>query len=123
MFKALKWEDWVGVALGLWLLASPFVLGFSDQSAPTINALVMGTILVLEEMLELGVHETAEEWIDLVAGSWLVISPFALGFTSYAFATVNTFVVGLLTIVFAVWAMSPFDERLSAWWHKRVTDL
>ena len=47
MFKTLKWEDWVGVGLGVWLLASPWVLGFSDQSAPMMNALIMGSILVL----------------------------------------------------------------------------
>ena len=65
MFKTLKWEDWLGVGLGAWLIASPFLFGFSDQSAPTMNALIMGCVLVLEEMLDIGVHETVEEAIDL----------------------------------------------------------
>ena len=121
MFKTLKWEDWLGIALGAWLLVSPWALGYSDQSAATMNALVLGTILVLEELFELGVHETVEEWIDLVAGLWLMISPVALGFTSQAVASWNALLVGLLTIVFAAWAMSPLDERLSHWWHERVT--
>ena len=110
MFKTLKWEDWAGVGLGAWLLASPWVLGFSDQSAPMMNALIMGSILVLEEMLELGVHETFEEWIDVVAGAWLMVSPLALGFTSHFAASVSTAAVGLLTLVFAVWAMAPFGQ-------------
>ena len=27
MFKALQWEDWLGIALGAWMLVSPWVLG------------------------------------------------------------------------------------------------
>ena len=121
MFKALQWEDWVGIALGAWMLISPWVVGYSDHDAATINALVMGTILVLEELLELGVHETAEEWIDLVAGLWLMVSPIVLGFASLTLASVNAIAVGLLTVLFAAWAMSPFDKRIGRWWHDHVT--
>jgi hypothetical protein len=120
MFKTLKWEDWLGIALGAWLVVSPWALGYSDQSAATMNALVMGTVLVLEELFELGVHETVEEWIDLVAGLWLMLSPVALGFAPHAVASWNALAVGLLTIVFAALAMSPLDERFGRWWHEHV---
>jgi len=121
MFKALQWEDWVGIALGAWMLVSPWVVGFSDNNAATMNALIMGTILVLEELLELAVHEMAEEWIDLVAGLWLMLSPMVLGFASLIPAAVNTMAVGLLVVLFAAWAMSPLDKRISHWWHDHVT--
>ena len=121
MFKALQWEDWVGIALGAWLIASPWVLGFSSHDAATFNALILGTILMLEELLELGVHEMAEEWIDLVAGLWLMVSPSVLGFSSLTLASVNTITVGLLTVLFAAWAMSPLDKRIGRWWHDHVT--
>ena len=120
MFKALQWEDWLGIALGAWLLASPWLLGFSDQNAATMNALVVGTILCLEELLDLGRHEMAEEGIDLVTGAWLVISPFALGFALFTSAAINTIAVGVLTILFAAWAMSSLDEKLGLWWHDHV---
>src|SRR5262249_48145112 len=121
LFKALKWEDWIGLALGAWLLVSPWVLGFSDQAAPTMNALIMGSILVLDEMLELAVHELAEEWLDLVAGLWLMISPLVLGFANQPAASWNTVAVGVLTVLFAAWAMSPLDEKLGRWWHQHRT--
>jgi SPW repeat len=121
MFKALQWEDWVGIALGAWMLVSPWIVGFSGHDAATINALVMGSILVLEELLELQVHEKVEEWIDLVAGVWLIVSPFALGFASLTAATVNTMAVGVLTVLFAAWAMSPLDEKIGHWWHEHGT--
>ena len=120
MFNSLKWEDWVGIALGAWLLVSPWVLGYSDEGAAAMNALVLGTILVLQETLELGIHETVEEWFDVVAGIWLLVSPIVLGFTSHAVASANAIVVGMLTILFAVWAMLPFDEKVRHWWHGRT---
>lgn len=121
MFKTLQWEDWVGVAIGAWMLASPWFLGYSDNGAATMNALVMGTILVLEEFLELGVHEMAEEWIDLVAGFWLIISPMVLGLALPTPAAVNAIAVGLLTVLFAVWAMSFVHAKMDQWWHDHVT--
>lgn len=120
MFKSLQWEDWMGIALGAWMLASPWVLGYADNSAAVMNALVLGAILVLEELLELGTHETAEEWIDLAAGIWLVVSPFALGFSTVTPAAVNAVAVGLLTALFAASAMSPIHGKLAAWWEEHV---
>jgi hypothetical protein len=41
------WEEWVDVALGAWLLASPWLLGFAAMTALTWNAVIMGLIVVL----------------------------------------------------------------------------
>ena len=120
MFKTLQWEDWLGVALGAWLLVSPWVTDYSTSDAATMNALVMGVILVLEEFLELGAHEMFEEWIDIVAGLWLIVSPMVLGFASLTSATVNAVAVGMLTVLFAAWAISPLDKKVVQWWHERV---
>ncbi len=120
MFRTLQWEDWAGIALGAWLLASPWLLGYSAESAAVMNALVMGTILVLEEFLEVAAREEAEEWIDLVAGAWLAISPMALGFASSTAAAANAIAVGLLTLFFAAWAIFGLDEPAGRWWHAHV---
>lgn len=116
MFKTLLWEDWAGIALGAWMFASPWTLGFSDHSAATMNAFVMGTILMLEEVLEAGAREVVEEWIDVVSGIWLMASPLVLGFTTYPVAAANAFVVGALTVLFAGWAMLPRTATKQHWW-------
>ena len=121
MFKSLKWEDWLGVALGLWLVASPWVLGYAQASASaTMNALFLGAALIFLEQLNLDVHEDLEEWMDIVAGVWLVISPFTLGFAQVGAAAINAIAVGLLAIGFALWAISPLDRKAAAWWHAHV---
>lgn len=121
MFKSLKWEDWAGAVTGVWLLASPWALGYADHFAPTANAVVFGIALAGVELMHLGKHRDAEEWIDLFAGLWLVASPAALGFGSLAPALLNAVVVGLLTIMFAAWALSPIDGLIAGKWHDRAT--
>ena len=121
MFKTLKWEDWLGIALGAFLLASPWIFGYSDSSAPMMNALVMGSILVFEELLEVGEHETVEEWIDVAAGLWLMAAPSVLGFSSEAAAALTSFADGAFTVIFAALAMTSFDEKIGHWWHDHVT--
>ena len=41
------WEEWVDVALGIWLTGSPFVLGFANSTAITWNALTAGAAVVV----------------------------------------------------------------------------
>lgn len=120
MLKSLKWEDWLGIALGLWLLASPWILDYTEQSAAAMNALFIGAALIGLELLNLDAHEDLEEWLDIAAGLWLLVSPFAFGFVQVGAAAINAVGVGLLTIVFALWALSPLDARLVPWWRSHV---
>jgi hypothetical protein len=120
MLKSLKWEDWTGVALGAWLLASPWMLGYAAVSAATTNALFLGAALIFLEQLNLDAHEDLEEWMDMAAGLWLMISPFALGFAEVPAAAINAVAVGALSVLVAAWALSPFDKKVAAWWSGRI---
>lgn len=121
MFKSLKWEDWLGVALGLWLVVSPWSLGYAESSAAgTMNALFLGTTLIFLEQLNLDVHDDLEEWLDMVAGAWLIVSPFALGFPRLGAAAINAIAVGALVILLAAWALSSLDEKFASWRGGRI---
>ncbi|MDM0118098.1 SPW repeat protein [Variovorax sp. J22R133] len=41
-FVPRAWEEWTEGALGLWMVVSPWVLGFETMRAPMMNALVTG---------------------------------------------------------------------------------
>jgi hypothetical protein len=120
MLKTLKWEDWLGVALGIWLLISPWTLGYAESSGATMNALFLGATLVFLEQLNLDMHEDLEEWMDIVAGVWLVASPLVVGFTQVTAAAINAIAVGTLTVAFAALALSSFDARLTLWWRSHL---
>lgn len=37
--------EWFNVAAGLWLVFAPFVLGFGSEPAPTLNSIVVGSLV------------------------------------------------------------------------------
>ena len=41
------WEEWTKVILGLWLLASPWLLGFSHQTVAAANIMIVGLAVVV----------------------------------------------------------------------------
>jgi hypothetical protein len=40
-----EWEEWVDLALGGWLIAAPFVLGFTGQSMPEQAHFIGGALI------------------------------------------------------------------------------
>jgi hypothetical protein len=47
-----EWEEWTNVIVGIWLLISPWVLGFSGSQAMHID-LVIGIVVALLATIEL----------------------------------------------------------------------
>ena len=47
MFVFQVWEEWVNVGLGVWLLVSPWILGFSSAYALMWNAVILGALIAV----------------------------------------------------------------------------
>lgn len=67
------------LAIGLFLLVSPWLLALSHQAA-RIDILVIGALLMAVSAAALVAFATWEEWISLLLGLWLIVSPWLLGF-------------------------------------------
>ena len=100
------WEDMVGAVLGLWLFVSPWVLDYGEMTA-TQNAVVVGFLLIATEFVTLSMFRVWEEWINVILGAWLVVSPWVLG--AALVPTVNFVIVGLLVLALALYEI--WDER------------
>ena len=99
-----QWEDWASWLLGFWLLLSPWILHFQDQTVATENAVIVGFVLILAEGVTLSAFQVWEEWINIAVGAWLVISPWVLRGIE-AVASADFVVVGLLVIGLAAYEM------------------
>lgn len=63
------WEEWVNLALGIWLMASPLVLGFHGESSAAWNALFVGMVVVLLAAWAMSLDkELGKWWHDHVTG-------------------------------------------------------
>ncbi|MGH6894965.1 MAG: SPW repeat protein [Geminicoccaceae bacterium] len=45
LLGAHAWEEWTNLLIGLWLVISPWVLGFSGNAVATWNTLVVGLLI------------------------------------------------------------------------------
>ena len=46
IFVPRAWEEWTEGALGVWLVVSPWVLGFGGSFGPRLDAVVVGILVV-----------------------------------------------------------------------------
>ncbi len=111
----MRWSSGTNIAAGAWLLIAPFVLGYSAVGAAVGNAITVGLLV-----LALAWYRTAKpakgigaSWSNAVLGGWLVVAPFALGYSGTGAAVANDIIVGLIVLTLgAVSAVA--GNRLSA---------
>ena len=109
------WQDAASLLLGVWLVLSPFALGFSG--AATWITVALGLCVILFALEGFVIPSYLEEWGELLLGLALLIAPWAVGYEP-GLATVNSVVSGLLVIVFAAWELAT-DSDFTTWWHDR----
>lgn len=108
MRKQKRWQDWVTLAVGLWLFFSPFFMtGGSLSDAAAWNAYLLGGAITVFAAYALGDSKPWEEWINLGLGLWLIAAPFALGFYHSESAIAwNQIGIGTLVALDTVWVLA-----------------
>ena len=97
--------DIANLILGLFLLLSPWIVGYSGS--PQQNALISGAIIAVLSVAALAAFAQWEEWLNLLLGLWVLVSPWVLSFQGTAAATVHI-VIGILVAALAaieMWLM------------------
>lgn len=118
--KMKHWQDPVNIVLGLWLIASPWVLGYSADASASSNAVIIGIVVAVLAALELFNVTAWEEWVNFILGIWLVISPWALRFSGDRPAVSNDVILGIVIAVLAIWALGT-DRDIGGWWSRPTT--
>lgn len=110
------WQDPVNLILGIWTLISPWALGFHATSGrATDNAVLLGILIGLAAIAAM-VHVRAwKEWINVILGAWLFISPWALGFSGMAAAAWSAWIIGAVVFILALWELGT-DREIGGWW-------
>lgn len=105
--------DVLSLVAGLFLLISPWLVGFAAESAAW-NAWIVGAAIALVAAGALVAFAQWEEWVNLLLGLWAAISPWLLGFADLAYATYAHVVVGLIVAVAAAGKLWHDNHRESA---------
>ena len=109
------WQDVASLLVGVWLVLSPFALGFT--AVVTWITLVLGLSVIVFAVEGFVIPSDLEEWGELLIGLALLVVPWTVGYEP-ELATVSSMVSGTLVILFAAWELAT-DRDFSTWWHDR----
>ena len=62
LYRVFAWQEWATLVLGLWLIASPWVLGFSAMPAVMMNAVIVGALIAALAFTALGSDRDIGGW-------------------------------------------------------------
>ncbi len=93
--------------LGLWLIISPFVLGYTNIAAGMWNSIIVGVVMFIVAVIrELRPRDTGWlSWINVILAVWLWVSLNVLGFQHLTNAMVWNFaLVGIFALLGAAFS-------------------
>lgn len=101
-----KWPDWAKLVLGLWLIATPFVLQHSALTRLAVNEVLVGIAIAAISAGALRAFQMWEGYANTVLGLWLLFSPWVLRTGMNLFVTGNLVIVALLIVGISMFEMT-----------------
>jgi uncharacterized membrane protein HdeD (DUF308 family) len=101
-------QDWINLICGVLLFVSPWVLGFTGDFMASRTAWVGGVIIFVMGVAALMQFAEWEEWVALIVGALVIISPSVLGFAGIHAAMWSCVVLGAIVVLSAIseiWAV------------------
>jgi hypothetical protein len=62
MFQVMAWQEWLNAALGIWLVVSPWVLGFAGLVPAMWNAVIVGALIAVLAIWALSTDKDIGGW-------------------------------------------------------------
>ena len=116
-----KWRnaaacDVANLILGVFLILSPWLLHFAP-GVESWNAWAGGGVIAVLSIAALFAFAEWEEWLNLIVGLWILVSPWALKFSGSTDAMRTAVIVGVIVAVIAaieLWMFHRSPPRLTA---------
>lgn len=104
------------ILVGIWLIISPFLLNYSSNSTALWNDIIAGVAVIIFAATQTAQSNRSiswPSWVNLLIGIWLVLAPFALGYSASTVTMWNEILTGIVIIAlaaFAAFSSSPTDR-------------
>jgi len=111
-----KWPSTLAVLAGVWLIISPFVLGYNWIVAAVWTTSLVGILVAVLAWSRVAASAgPLASWMHLLLGIWLIISPFVFRFSDVSPASTNHVVMGVIIGVLGVWSVVVLPGRGADW--------
>lgn len=101
---ATKIAGGLNMVAGAWLIIAPFFLGYAHMPAPATNDVIVGLIVLCAACMRIANLPAwpGLSWINIIAGLWLMIAPFALHYADATAPLWNDLTMGVIIFILAV---------------------
>jgi hypothetical protein len=103
--------DIVNLSLGTILFFSPWLFSLS-AGAPRQTASIIGLLIAVLSVAALAAFAVWEEWLNLVAGLWLIATPWLFSFEDSNAMTVDVLIGTAVTTLAAFEVLLAISHRL-----------
>jgi hypothetical protein len=93
------------IVLGVWLMITPFLLGYSNV-AMLWTSVVVGAMVVILAWMRMANPASAawKSWTNALLGLWMTAAPFVLGAAGSKTTLWNSIIVGAAITVLGSWS-------------------
>lgn len=108
--KHLKISSGINILIGLWMIASPFIFGYTFASTAMWNSIIFGILIAIIAIIKVTnpASVTWLSWVNTIIGLWLILSAFIISFPYYD-AQINNVIAGILVVIFG--SFSAIESR------------
>ena len=110
-----RWQDQLMVVIGVWLLISPWVFVYPQDSIPAVNAWFSGVLISLLAAFDLVKTYVWAVLLNIVVGAWVAVSPWLVGVVRDPAMTASLVIAGVATVVLGVWELRSDPELHRQW--------
>lgn len=114
-FSARRWQDMVILLLGLWLVVSPWALGYASDLPQAMNAWIVGVVIAALAAFDLYKTYMWAVAVNLLLGAWIAISPWVPALADRGAMMTNSIIVGIAVVVLALWELRTDPELHRQW--------
>ena len=114
-YSTKRWQDQVILLLGLWLIVSPFALGYPSASPPFDNAIIAGVIMAAMAAFDLYKTYVWAVVLNLIVSAWAAVSPWFVGVLQDSAMTASLLLCGAATVVLGLWELRSDPELHQQW--------
>lgn len=102
----------INFLFGIWLIISPYILTYATVQAKWEQTIAGIVVAILAIVRFFAPRMQWASWINFLIGIWMIIAPFATGYSG-GVATWNEVIFGILLVIVAFWnaELHPTDLR------------
>ena len=99
-----QWQGVVALCAGIWLAASPWLLGHEGEPTKMLySCVISGLAMAMLAIADMAKPDRREPVVNMILGFWAIASPWLLGFADDHSMMVSTVTAGVIGGAASLW--------------------